>query len=42
VLEDPERDLWTGVGLDRDARRRTVTDDLDRALTRLEAMLQEA
>ncbi|MGE5813635.1 MAG: patatin-like phospholipase family protein [Acidobacteriota bacterium] len=38
VLEDRERDLWAGVGLPQ-ARSSYVTDELDRALTRLEAYI---
>ncbi len=36
VLEDPSRDLWTGVGLG-DKQNTDIVDNLDRALRRIEA-----
>ncbi len=41
VLEDADRDLWTGVGLGNGRRRTPVAMELDRALSRLEDLLRD-
>lgn len=38
VLEDPTRDVWTGVGLSAPGRAAPVTAGLERAVARLEAL----
>ncbi|MHC4429956.1 MAG: patatin-like phospholipase family protein, partial [Planctomycetota bacterium] len=40
VLEEPAPDLWESVGIREPRRATSVTEDLDQALTKLEAILQ--
>lgn len=42
VLEDPDRNLWEGVGLMRDGSPSGATDDLGRALAHLESAINAA
>jgi len=42
ILEDPDRNLWDGVGLGRYEHRPGVLNDLDSLLNRLEDYLDEA